>query len=267
MAPDPPARVTRFSVMEEKIVISHCTRVSRFVFGCAAALVCSVSFSAPVYDSTINTGSTAYAVTGPTVSNFVNCFTSLGCMGNAGAVWDNPINLTPSAVRTIPATIGFSFTLTAAQKAAVLAAPAGTVGQFSLTAGRDIGIRQGPNPDPDFLPTSLEGMGIGTLFQSIISSCPAGERGVAYPADLVCGPNYHTDVAATDVLTISLAELIAALGDSKLDFSLTPSSTTGRLIIFSAELSIGQPVPEPGTLALLGIALAGLGLARLRGRH
>jgi hypothetical protein len=102
------------------------------------------------------------------------------------------------------------------------------------------------------------------LFQAVTSTCPAGERGAAYPADLVCGPNYHTDVAATDVLTIPLADLIAAAGDSNLTFTLTPSTTIGRLIIFSAELRIEQPVPEPGTIALVGLALAGLAMHRRR---
>ena len=243
-------------------------RMCRLAFGAVIGLASSVVFGAPIYDSTINTGSVAYAVTPGTVSNFVNCFTSNGCMGKANFVWDNPVNQNASATSTIPSAITYSFALTAAEKAALLAAPAGAVGQFFLTAGRDIGIRQGANPEPDFLPTTLEGSSIGTLFQSITSTCPAGERGTAYAADLVCGPNFHTDIAATDALTIPLAALVAAAGDGLINIRLAPSSTTGRLIIFSAELRIDQKtVAEPGTLALIFAAFAALGLARRRLRH
>jgi len=232
-----------------------------------AALAPPLACGAPIYDSTINTGSTAYAVTGSTVSAFQNCFTIYGCMGKAGQVWDHPDpGSTAAPVSTIPVTIPYSFSLTPAEKAAIIGAPAGTIGQFIVTASRDIGIRQGSNPDPDFIPTSLEGTSIGTLFQSITSTCPPGERGTAYPSDLVCGPNYHTDITATDVLDIPLAVLISTAADGKFDFALAPSPTIGRLNIFSVQLKVGQ-VPEPATLALLGVGLAGLGFSRRRTLH
>jgi hypothetical protein len=90
------------------------------LFGAVALAVGSTlsmpAGATPIYDETINTGSVAYAVTPATVSDFINCFTSFGCMGKAGQVWSDPVNLTPSAVNTIPTTISYIFTLTPQQQ-------------------------------------------------------------------------------------------------------------------------------------------------------
>jgi hypothetical protein len=108
------------------------------------------------------------------------------------------------------------------------------------------------------LGTAVDGVSLGNLFANTIDSCPAGERGTAYPADTVCGPNFHTDVTATDKLSIGTADITSMVADGTVSVVLTPSALMGRLKIFDVELLVTQ-VPEPTSYAFFAAGIAVLG--------
>jgi PEP-CTERM motif len=236
-----------------------------FFLGTFLGLLPQPSAAVVIYNTTITTGAVANA----NVGVFENCRADQGCLGNAGLVDSNNDGaINASDVDTLNQQ-SFTFALTPAQKAALLGAASGT-GTFSVTAARDIGHKVGASDVEANLFPNIEGTALSTLFQTTIDTCPAGERGVAYAADLVCGPNFHTDVTATDSAAITLALLKAAVAtDSTIDFTLDPSAGMGRLKIFSAQLVIDavagvSAVPEPSTLVLVFFSLATLVGARRR---
>jgi hypothetical protein len=197
------------------------------------------------------------------VGSFTNCRADQGCLGTAGNVDSNNDGaINAGDVGTLPNVLPFGFALTAAQQAAIGALATGSA-TLSMTAARDIGHKAG-DPVVDFLVTTMEGVALGNLFQSSIDSCPAGERGVGYPATLVCGPNFHTDVTATDSLSIGLAALKTAAADGTINFAFDPTDSVGRLKIQEIRLVVQDTaaVPEPSSLTLLALALFALGVAR-----
>src|SRR4029453_2269808 len=107
--------------------------------------------------------------------------------------------------------------------------------------------------------------GLGGLFVNTIAPSPAGERGAAYSADLVCGPNFHTDVTASDFLSLTAANLTALAADGSIQFVFDPSDAVGRLKIFSVQLQIA-PIPEPSSFAMLAVGLAAVGAVTRRRR-
>ena len=216
----------------------------------AAALWPGETQAGPIlYDKTLMTSPAAVA--NPNVASFVNCLAAEGCLGRAGLV-DTP------AGGNLPNTIPFLFTLTAAEVAAVTGT-AGVVGTLTVVASRDIGHKVG-DIAMDWLVTTADGTLLGNLFQNTIDNCPAGERGGNYAANLVCGPNFHTDVTATDSAAIGTASIQAFAADGSINIVLDPTDTVGRLKIFTVRLQIAQ-VPEPSSLGLLALGLTVLGLA------
>jgi PEP-CTERM motif-containing protein len=151
----------------------------------------------------------------------------------------------------------FTFALTPAQIGSITGGP-GAQATLSVTASRDIGHKAGDAPN-DMLATAADGVPLGNLFTNTIDSCPAGERGTNYPADTVCGPNYHTDVKATDQLSIGTADITSIAADGTVNVVLTPSAQMGRLKIFDVELLVTQ-VPEPTSYAFFAGGLVVLGL-------
>jgi hypothetical protein len=209
-----------------------------------------------VYDQVLTTSPAA--VVNTNVSSFTNCLAAEGCMGRAGLV--------DVAGGNLPNTISFTFSLTPAELAAVLGG-AGTLGTLTVVASRDIGHKVGA-PADDFLTVAADGVGLGSLFINTIDTCPAGERGAAYDANLICGPNFHTDVTASDFLSLTAANVLSFVADGTVQVVLDPSDTVGRLKIFSVELEITQtaPIPEPATWAMLVFGLGAVGAAARRKR-
>lgn len=211
-----------------------------------------------VYDQTLTTS--PVAVANPSVGSFTNCLAAEGCMGNNGLV--------DTAGGNLPDTIPFVFSLTPSELAAVLGG-SGALGTLTVVASRDIGHKTGASA-LDFINVTGDGVGLGSLFVNTIDSCPAGERGTDYAADLVCGANFHTDVTATDTLSLSSANIAAFVPDGTIQFIFDPTDSVGRLKIFSVELQITQTplqVPEPSSLGLLALGIASVLLPRTRRKN
>lgn len=207
------------------------------------------SLAGPIlFDQTLVNSS---AVVNPNVDMLDNCFATEGCLGFGSAT---PI---PSVFAPI------AFFLSPAQVSAITSMP--VIGRFTMVASRDIGHKAG-NPAVDFLAISGDGgVALGNLFENTIDTCPLGERGTDYVATLVCGPNFHTDVQATDMLVISQANIQSFASDGAITFTIDPSASVGRLKMFSFQLQIEGtevPVPEPTSLALMAASLLVLPLAR-----
>lgn len=223
---------------------------------CVGAWLPMTAVAAPViFDQTLVNGS---AVVNNDVGNINNCLESEGCRGFGSTL------ILPDVFAPLP------FSLSPTQVAAV--ASNAVVGRFTVVASRDIGHKVGATPT-DFIVTTADGVGIGNLFFNTIDTCPSGERGAAFAADLVCGPNFHTDVQASDTLLIGQAELQSMAADGFINFTLNPTGAgpggaeVGRLKLFSFRLEIEvvpTAVPEPSVLALLALGLIALPFARRR---
>jgi hypothetical protein len=192
-----------------------------------------------------------------TLDAFSNCRDSEGCLGKTGQVFDAAGNAL--AVGNLTDTILFTFTLTP-QQVSLINATAAPSATLSMTAARDLGLRAGTATNTDFLVTSVDGTGIGDLFGTTVSTCPAGEN---FPINFTCGPNYHNDVTAVSTLGISGSLMQAAAGDGSIDILVNPTDDVGRLKVFSLSLTV-QVIPEPATLLLWAAGLAGLALTRVK---
>lgn len=201
--------------------------------------------AALIFDQTLVNG---IAVVNPNVGSLANCLFAEGCLGFGST----------SPIPTVFAPLAFN--LTPAQVTAIAATS--VVGSFTVVASRDIGHKAGAAAVDYLVMTGDAGVALGNLFENTIDTCPAGERGTDYANDLVCGPNFHTDVQATDTLLLSNASLQALAADGFINITTDPTATVGRLKFFSFRLLIEEAttVPEPSTLALA--ALAGLLLLR-----
>lgn len=223
--------------------------MNAFTFVAVATLAGTVSafssaaFSSVLYTQTLVTTPAAVVNADPNFG-FDNCVAAEGCFGKPGLV-DTPGG-------NLPDTFTFTFTLTAAE-IALINTTTPDFGVLTVVAARDIGQHSG-SAITDWLVTTLDGNALGNLFHDTIDTCPPGERGGAgYPQNTVCGPNFHTDVTATDSFNISQSILRAAAADGTITVVLDPTDSVGRLKIFSVELTAqsGTPVSEPPVIPLV----------------
>jgi hypothetical protein len=125
------------------------------------------------------------------------------------------------------------------------------------------------------LNTTSDGSFVKDFFQNTTTTCPAGERGTAYPATLVCGPNFHTDITASDSASLNASAFLQEAADGNISIVVTPTvdptggnAGVGRLKIFDVELQfsgdVTAPIPEPSTLVLFGVSIVGVALTRRR---
>jgi hypothetical protein len=239
-------------------------------------LLCGLLLSGKSYAAVLYTQTTSdtgiaglgppVAVTDPTISGFLNCVASEGCMGNGS---------------TIPVQ---DFTLNFAISPAQLAGITGSTGtgKLTVTAARDIGVRNGGTPPgTEFLIISGEGTSLGNLYQNLVSTasptipgaCTINAHNETPPVALDCGPNYDNDFTATESLTISQADFLTFAADGTISILVHPTAFNvdcfgdpfcgvGRLKLFSATLAFNSTtVPEPGSLAIIGSALVAFAAA------
>ncbi|GGB97757.1 hypothetical protein GCM10011494_15290 [Novosphingobium endophyticum] len=107
--------------------------------------------------------------------------------------------------------------------------------------------------------------GIGTVdvcFKGGSSNSCAGNTGGVQTSDTGTGTLTLSFDAAPDAITLSdfFNRYQSITGAGKV------TSASGSGTISSSSSSGGTPVPEPGTLGILGLGLAGLAMARLRRR-
>lgn len=219
---------------------------------CAAALCGAAAHAATtLYTQTLGTTPAAVVNTDPNFTFPGNCASAEGCFGKAGQV-DNAMS-----AGNLPATFMFNFTLTPGEQASVANNP-GT-GTLIVVAARDLG-HKAADPATDWLNTSIDGNALPSLFVNAIDNCPAGERGTAYAQTLVCGINYHTDVTATEALSIPQSVFQSAAADGTITIALSPTASVGRVKIFSVQLAyVGAsqvPTLAPQWLLLLSVLLA-----------
>lgn len=232
--------------------------MNALAFAAAAALTSIVSafssaaVSSVLYNQTLGTTPPAVVNSDPNFP-FTNCLAAEGCFGNDGLV-DAPGG-------NLPDTFTFTFTLTPADIILINSTP--DFGLLTVVGARDIGHKTGAVAS-DWVVASVDGSPLGNFFQDAIDSCPAGERGTDYAQTLVCGPNFHTDVTATESLNISQSVLRAAAADGTIQIVLDPTDTVGRIKLFSVELAAVSQVGEPPVLLLVFFAGAAVLIGRRR---
>lgn len=167
----------------------------------------------------------------------------------------------------LPDKLKYVFSLTEAQANSIMNNDG--IGRITVTAARDLGRTK--NDDGTYAPgTEFMFVLIGDtvvpdaylykeLLTPTLTTPPHTENG----ADLTKGPNFNSDVTATESAFISQAIMQEAAGTGEIDLFLDPTERVARLKIKTITLEY-MPVPEPQSflLLLLGGTLAALQVRR-----
>lgn len=181
------------------------------------------------------------------------------------------------------APITYDFAVSADEKKALTKNPDKTYGRLMITASRDIGLRAaaagGFLAPEDWIVVAADAIastkgdqknpektGFGLLFLMTKSNCGPNNERVNFKEG--CGPNYHTDVKASDSILIAPKDFQKLIGADKITLVLSPSggekfTGVGLLKIFDAKLEAFE-IPEPTTLLLAATGLGLIAMARRR---
>ena len=171
----------------------------------------------------------------------------------------------------LPDKLKYVFTLSNAEKDAILNNDG--VGKITVVAARDLGRLINPDapggydPGTEYISALIDDEMVAgvTLFKETLSTSMTTPPHSEGAADLTKGPNFNTDVTATDSGMITKAIMQAAADDNSIELLLDPTDKIARLKIKSITLEYNA-VPEPLSVNLLGLGglLAALSI-RTRG--
>jgi hypothetical protein len=235
----------------------------------AACVFASGLAAAPLYTATKN--SPMFKATTSTDGN-TNCQASEGCLGKQYAggggfffVVDDIDNGIDDGL--LPDKLNYVFTLTNAQKDAIRNNDG--IGKITVTAARDIGrllnpaAADGYDPGTEFINVEVSGVAVAgvNLFKETKSNTSTTPPHTENNVDLTKGPNFNTDVLATDSGVISKLMMQEAADNNQIEIALDPTDKVARLKIKSITLEYNA-VPEPAAAILMilaGMAVIGRG--------
>jgi hypothetical protein len=120
-------------------------------------------------------------------------------------------------------------------------------------------IQSGPGANQAFLSVLGTWNGASIVFGTPTATCPAGSSNCNTAGNQLNFTTPYSQVFVDDADVFLIAPVATAGGDS---YSLSLGSFSGEFD--QVAVAGGATVPEPGTFGLLGVALAGIGLLRMR---
>jgi hypothetical protein len=169
----------------------------------------------------------------------------------------------------LPDKLNYVFLLTNEQSNAILNNDG--IGRITVTAARDIGRTRNEDgtyqPGTEFLGVLIDDVVVpgAFIYKELLTSTATTPPHTENNVDLTKGPNFNTDVTATESALIPKNMMQDGIGDNRIDLALDPTNSVGRLKIKSITLEY-MPLPEPNSiiLTILGGAATVLLMRRRR---